>query len=258
MAAEASRVGKVSKSTGKSADTSKGKGRSNKTAPSKTWRSTRASGSSTSSGNQDSGTQGSARQTLSEEPATQDLAAPDSLTGIPDQESAARDALSQTSTPLDSETGTSAAQGSAVHESAAAGAATPVKGQQARPANDLDKLLGSRLKSVRPQAEFRQAEEPAASPVAALRGQLRRVKLEPEDASSPSREGLREITGQLTASSPQVCSSSSVILDIAPCPSTAVPWLPSYADLNLFKHCPIGIDTKSSTVMDDGSHVAGM
>ena len=61
-------------------------------------------------------------------------------------------------------------------------------------AGDLDKLLGSRLKSVRPAGRVRQtdrqAEEAAGSPVAALRGQLRRIKLEEGEGagvSSPPR-----------------------------------------------------------------------
>ncbi len=82
---------------------------------------------------------------------------------------------------------------------------TPVKAQQAKPADDLDKLLGSRLKSVRPQVELRPSEEAAASPVAALRGQLRRVKLEPDEAGLPSaRQGRGQETGGLPDDPAQV------------------------------------------------------
>lgn len=77
-------------------------------------------------------------------------------------------------------------------------------------AGDLDKLLGSRLKSVRPTAAVRQTREAADSPVAALRGQLRRVKLEegvqvtlPTPSSPQDRLGDK-IAG---ASSPQVVCS---------------------------------------------------
>ncbi len=84
-------------------------------------------------------------------------------------------------------------------------AVTPVKAQQAKPAGDLDKLLGSRLKSVRPQAELRPSEEAAASPVAALRGQLRRVKLEPDEAGLPSaRQGQGQVTGGIADGPVQV------------------------------------------------------
>ena len=80
-------------------------------------------------------------------------------------------------------------------------AGTPVKAEQA----DLDKLLGSRLKSVKKQANLHQAPEAAMSPVAALRSQLRRVKLEPEDASSPptpfgGREGVSTPLAQVRCS----------------------------------------------------------
>ena len=90
-------------------------------------------------------------------------------------------------------------------------AGTPVKAQQAKPADDLDKLLGSRLKSVRPQGELRQREEAAASPVAALRGQLRRVKLEPEEASSPTaRPGFELVAGRGSDSPAQVSHAATV------------------------------------------------
>ena len=90
-------------------------------------------------------------------------------------------------------------------------AGTPVKAQQAKPADDLDKLLGSRLKSVRPQAELRQSEEAAASPVAALRGQLKRVKLEPEEASSPTaRPGFGRVAGGGCDSPAQVNHAATV------------------------------------------------
>ena len=69
---------------------------------------------------------------------------------------------------------------------APAEAMTPTKAQQSRPTDDLDRLMGSRLKSVRPRAGQGGAEA-APSPVASLRGQLRRVKLEPEEElGSPS------------------------------------------------------------------------
>lgn len=84
-------------------------------------------------------------------------------------------------------------------------AVTPVKAQQAKPADDLDKLLGSRLKSVRPQVELRPSEEAAASPVAAFRGQLRRVKLKPDEPGFPSaRQGQGQGTGGLADSPAQV------------------------------------------------------
>ena len=74
-------------------------------------------------------------------------------------------------------------------------------------AGDLDKLLGSRLKSVvRPPAEVRQTEEAADSPVVALRGQLRRVKLEEgvEASSSPLRGPQDQPSSVAGASSSQV------------------------------------------------------
>ena len=111
------------------------------------------------------------------------------------QQSAARDKT------VASETVTlAAAQQSAAQDmhavstatAAPAEAMTPTKAQQAKPANDLDRLMGSRLKSVRPQ-EGQGEVESAPSPVAALRGQLRRVKLEPEEGlGSPGRHGPKD------------------------------------------------------------------
>ncbi|KAL0043109.1 hypothetical protein WJX79_009421 [Trebouxia sp. C0005] len=141
-----------------SVESSKVTGCTSAAASSKTRRSARLSGSSSSSATQHSPGPGA-----SQEPATQDSAAPDSV-----------------------------AQASAIQSrvSEQEAAVTPVKAQQAKPADDLDKLLGSRLKPVRPQVELRPSEETAASPVAALRGQLRRVKLEPDEAGSASaRQG---------------------------------------------------------------------
>lgn len=70
-------------------------------------------------------------------------------------------------------------------------------------AGDLDKLLGSRLKSVRPAAVVRQAQE-ADSPVSALRGQLRRVKLEEGvEPSSPLPSSPQDRRrGNITGASP--------------------------------------------------------
>lgn len=76
-------------------------------------------------------------------------------------------------------------------------------------AGDLDKLLGSRLKSVRPAAEVRQTQEGTDSPVATLRGQLRRVKLEEGmQASSPPLKEPHGSLGSLAgASTSQVACS---------------------------------------------------
>ncbi len=156
-----------------SVESSKATGRTRAAASTKTRRSARLSGSSTNSA-----TQHSPRPRASQEPATQDSAAPDSLSQAP-------------------------AIQSRVSEQEAA--VTPVKAQQAKPADDLDKLLGSRLKSVRPQVELRPSEEAAASPVAAFRGQLRRVKLEPDEPGFPSaRQGQGQGTGGLADSPAQV------------------------------------------------------
>ncbi len=147
-----------------SVESSKATGRTNSAASTKTRRSARLSGSSSNSA-----TQHSPGPRAPQEPATQDSAAPDSLAQAP-------------------------ARQSSVSEQEAA--VTPVKAQQAKPADDLDKLLGSRLKSVRPQVELRPSEEAAASPVAALRGQLRRVKLEPDEPGlSSARQGQGQGTG---------------------------------------------------------------
>lgn len=156
-----------------SVESSKATGRTCAAASTKTRRSARLSGSSTNSA-----TQHSPRPGASQEPATQDSAAPDSIAQAP-------------------------ANQSRVSEQEAA--VTPVKAQQAKPADDLDKLLGSRLKSVRPQVELRPGGEAAASPVAALRGQLRRVKLEPDEAGlPPARQSEGQETGGLPDGPAQV------------------------------------------------------
>ena len=68
---------------------------------------------------------------------------------------------------------------------------------------DLDKLLGSRLKPVRPAAEARQSEEATASPMAALRGQLRKVKLEEgREAASPVSRASKDVLGTSAGLSP--------------------------------------------------------
>ena len=156
-----------------SVESNKATGRTCAAASTKTRRSARLSGSSTNSA-----TQHSPRPGASQEPATQDSAAPDLLS----QALAIQSRVSK--------------QEAAV---------TPVRAQQAKPADDLDKLLGSRLKSVRPQVELRPSEEAAASPVAAFRGQLRRVKLEPDEPGFPSaRQGQGQGTGGLADSPAQV------------------------------------------------------
>ena len=154
-----------------SVESSKATDRTSSAALSKTRRSARLSGSSTNSATQHS-------PGAPQEPATQDSAAPDSIAQAP-------------------------ANQSRVSEQEAA--VTPVKAQQAKPADDLDKLLGSRLKSVRPQVELRPGGEAAASPVAALRGQLRRVKLEPDEAGlPPARQSEGQETGGLPDGPAQV------------------------------------------------------
>ena len=158
-----------------SVESSKATGRTSAAALTKNRRSARLSGSSTNSATLHS-------PGAPQEPATQDSAAPDLLAQVP-------------------------AIQSRVSEQEAA--VTPVKAQQAKPADDLDKLLGSRLKFVRPQGELRPSEEAAASPVAALRGQLRRVKLEPDEAALPSArcghrqvaEGLADVAAQVRMAS---------------------------------------------------------
>lgn len=60
---------------------------------------------------------------------------------------------------------------------------TPVKAQHPKAAADLDKLMGSRRKPVPPHRAVEAQRDAADSPVAALRSQLRQVKLE----SSPAR-----------------------------------------------------------------------
>jgi len=156
-----------------SVESSKATGRTSAAASTKTRRSARLSGSSTNSATQHSPGPGAPQ-----EPATQDSAAPDSLAQAP-------------------------ARQSSVSEQEAA--VTPVKAHQAKPADDLDKLLGSRLKSVRPQVELRPSEQAAASPVAALRGQLRRVKLEPDEPGFPSaRQGQGQGTGGIADGPVQV------------------------------------------------------
>lgn len=62
-------------------------------------------------------------------------------------------------------------------------ASTPVKAQQPKASSDLDKLLGSKRKPSQPQRAVEAQTAAAESPIAALRSQLRQVKLE----SSPAR-----------------------------------------------------------------------
>lgn len=163
-----------------SADPVKSKARSSRAASSKTRRSARLSGS-----NPNSATQDSASQVPAQRPTTRDSAA---------AASDAQGLVTQAPTAQES-----------ITDDPAAAAVTPVKAQQAKPADDLDKLLGSRLKSVRPLAEVQQTEEAPASPVTALRGQLRRVKLEPEERGSPLPRGAQEgVAGLVPASAGQV------------------------------------------------------
>ncbi len=176
-----------------SVESSKATGRTSAAASSKTRRSARLSGSSTNSATQHSSGPGAPQ-----EPATQDSAAPDSVAQAP-------------------------ANQSGVSEQEAA--VTPVKAQQAKPADDLDKLLGSRLKSVRPQVELRPSNEAAASPVAALRGQLRRVKLEPDEAGLPSaRQGQGQVTGGLPDGPAQVRTACFCKLEKFQCKHTFASW----------------------------------
>ena len=62
-------------------------------------------------------------------------------------------------------------------------ASTPVMAQQPKASSDLDKLLGSKRKPSQPQRAVEAQTAAAESPIAALRSQLRQVKLE----SSPAR-----------------------------------------------------------------------
>ena len=172
------------KQSGSSAKSSRGTSSPSGAVVSKTRKSARLSDSGTSSATQDS-----ASQAGPQEPAPQ---------GFSTHNSAGQTIPAQLM----------ATQSSASMQEAGS---TPVKAQQAKPADDLEKLLGSRLKSVQPQGELRQREEAAASPVAALRGQLRRVKLEPEEASSPTaRPRFESVAGRGSDSPAQVSHAATV------------------------------------------------
>ena len=117
-------------------------------------------------------------------------AASETTTGIRARVSAAQDSAASATAASDAVTHRNAAQDSAAQSSmplqasdSSSNILTPVKAQQPKAAADLDKLMGSRRKPVPPHRAVETQRDAADSPVAALRSQLRQVKLE----SSPAR-----------------------------------------------------------------------
>lgn len=159
----------------------------------KSRRSKHSTGSSSSTASHRRSDMSDAQDLLVGEAAAAGQGPASQLSGV--QHSAVTDSAAQASTTQISRTQRSSAPASSAQSSMAQRSGplqaadtnvqvqTPVKAQQPKASSDLDTLLGSKRKPVQPTKATEADRLAAESPIAGLRSQLRRVKLE----GSPGR-----------------------------------------------------------------------